>query len=56
MRRRRPALAPSSPTARQQRGDGPEDRALYQCGCGLAFRADVTAGVGCPRCGAVQDW
>ncbi|MCW3063801.1 MAG: hypothetical protein JWN32_973 [Solirubrobacterales bacterium] len=35
---------------------GPEDRALYKCGCGLAFQADVSASVGCPQCGSAQAW
>jgi hypothetical protein len=55
-RLRRVVLPATSPTARQRRGDGPEDRALYSCGCGHAFQADVTATVDCPRCGALQDW
>ena len=35
---------------------GPDDRALYRCGCGTAFRADVSASVSCPQCGGDQAW
>jgi len=35
---------------------GPDDRALYRCGCGTAFRADVSASVSCPHCGGAQAW
>jgi hypothetical protein len=35
---------------------GPEDHALYKCGCGLAFQADVSASVACPHCGSAQAW
>ena len=41
---------------RHRLAGGPEDRALYKCGCGLAFHADVSASVGCPRCGSAQAW
>jgi hypothetical protein len=45
------------PPAPGRRSTGaPEDRALYRCGCGHAFQADVTASVGCPRCGTGQPW
>ena len=42
--------------ARAKRSGGPEDRALYECGCGHAFKADVSTSVGCPRCGTSQAW
>ena len=42
--------------ARAKRSGGPEDRALYRCGCGYAFRASVSTTVGCPRCGTTQAW
>lgn len=42
--------------ARAKRSGGPEDRALYSCHCGHAFKAEVTTSVGCPRCGAGQAW
>ena len=35
---------------------GPEDHALYTCGCGYAFEADVSSSVSCPHCGADQTW
>jgi hypothetical protein len=35
---------------------GPDDRALYRCGCGTAFRAEVSASVSCPHCGGEQAW
>jgi hypothetical protein len=60
---------PTAPARRTQRADaapleferarlagGPEDRALYKCACGLSFQADVSASVGCPRCGSAQAW
>jgi hypothetical protein len=39
-----------------RRAGGPEDRALYSCMCGYAFKADVTTSVGCPHCGTEQAW
>jgi hypothetical protein len=42
--------------ARAQRSGGPQDKALYACGCGYVFRALVTTSVGCPRCGTGQAW
>jgi hypothetical protein len=42
--------------ARAKRSGGPEDRALYRCGCGHSFRASVSTTVGCPRCGTTQAW
>ena len=42
--------------ARAQRSGGPEDRALYSCSCGYAFKAEVSTSVGCPRCGNGQAW
>jgi hypothetical protein len=42
--------------ARAKRSGGPEDRALYSCGCGHAFKAEVSTSVGCPRCGTGQAW
>jgi hypothetical protein len=42
---------------RTQRAGGPtEDRALYACSCGYAFKANVTTTVGCPECGRTQAW
>ena len=42
--------------ARSKRSGGPEDRALYSCGCGYAFKAEVSTSVGCPHCGTSQAW
>ena len=44
------------PLARAKRIGGPEDRALYSCQCGYAFKADVSTSVGCPHCGTAQAW
>ncbi len=41
---------------RMRESGGPDDRALYRCGCGAAFRADVSASVSCPGCGGEQAW
>jgi hypothetical protein len=48
--------AASLEVERHRLAGGPEDRALYKCGCGHAFRADVSTSVGCPRCGSAQAW
>ena len=42
--------------ARAKRSGGPEDRALYECGCGHLFKAEVSTSVGCPHCGTSQAW
>jgi hypothetical protein len=42
--------------ARARRSGGPEDQALYECGCGHAFKAAVSTSVGCPHCGTSQAW
>ena len=59
-RSKRPAPEPApteSPEVRAaRRGGGPEDRALYSCMCGFAFKAAVTTSVGCPHCGTEQAW
>lgn len=52
----RAAAVSRTTTALARRAGGPEDRALYRCGCGLSFTADVSATVGCPRCGTCQAW
>jgi hypothetical protein len=52
----RPAPASSYTQARAKRSGGPEDRALYSCGCGYAFKASVSTSVGCPQCGQTQAW
>jgi hypothetical protein len=51
----RPAASLHS-QARAKRSGGPEDRALYRCGCGYAFTAAVSTSVGCPQCGQTQAW
>jgi hypothetical protein len=57
---RKAAQEPERPVARERssarRGGGPEDRALYSCMCGYAFKAAVTTSVGCPHCGTEQAW
>ena len=42
--------------ARAKRSGGPEDKALYSCSCGYAFKAEVSTSVGCPHCGTNQAW
>jgi hypothetical protein len=39
-----------------RQGGGPEDQALYACGCGYAFEARVSTSVRCPHCGDDQAW
>ena len=49
--------APGAPaTASARRAGGPQDRALYACSCGYAFKAPVSTSVGCPQCGSRQAW
>ena len=65
-RRRRAPGAPARPapsipldlaaTASARRAGGPQDSALYQCGCGCRFHAAVSTSVGCPACGCAQAW
>ena len=52
----RPRTAVHQPLARAKRSGGPEDRALYSCHCGYAFKAEVSTSVGCPHCGTAQAW
>jgi hypothetical protein len=56
--RRNPTpLSPeAAETSDARRGGGPEDRALYSCMCGYAFKATVTTSVDCPHCGTEQAW
>jgi hypothetical protein len=51
-----PAPAYGHARERARRSGGPEDQALYSCGCGYAFKARVTTTVGCPQCGQTQAW
>jgi hypothetical protein len=52
----KPRAAVLQTIARTKRSGGPEDRALYSCSCGYAFKADVSTSVGCPHCGTTQAW
>ena len=47
---------PDAATVSARREGGPQDFALYLCSCGSSFDAPVSACVGCPVCGAAQDW
>ncbi len=52
-----PPPEPVHPDERRLRdAGGPDDRAVFTCGCGYLFEARVTASVGCPRCGEHQAW
>ena len=53
---RRPSARPLRATTSARRAGGPQDRALYSCACGHAFKASVSTSVGCPRCGTRQAW
>jgi hypothetical protein len=63
-RRRQSSLSDASTAGSEALADehrlrdsgGPDDRALYRCGCGTAFRADVSTSVSCPHCGGQQAW
>ncbi len=64
-RHRRASASPKDPasgstavrqTDRARRAGGPQDRAVYACGCGHLFQATVTASTPCPRCGENQAW
>jgi hypothetical protein len=52
--RPRPAMPVSQAGAR--RGSGIEDRALYSCECGFAWKGEVTASPCCAHCGTPQAW
>jgi hypothetical protein len=47
---------PASRDPRMRRDAGPQDRALYNCGCGVTFQATVVSAVRCPHCGTHQAW
>ena len=51
-----PLSREAAETRDARRGGGPEDRALYSCMCGFAFKATVTTSVDCPHCGTEQAW
>jgi hypothetical protein len=62
--REEPAPSPAPPDIeddfaderRARESGGPEDRAMYTCGCGYVFQAEVSTSVACPHCGAGQAW
>jgi hypothetical protein len=51
-----PAASAAADTVSARRAGGPQDFAFYACSCGSEFRAGVGISVGCPGCGAAQDW
>jgi hypothetical protein len=55
-RREMSRVASTTVTQLAKRAGGPQDRAFYHCGCGMAFTATVTTTVGCPHCGTEQAW
>jgi hypothetical protein len=55
-RRSVPLSREAAETRDARRGGGPDDRALYSCMCGYAFKAKVTTSVDCPHCGTEQAW
>jgi hypothetical protein len=55
-RGRRTSARPASHRREQFQESAIHDRALYGCGCGLVFEADVSTSVECPHCGEMQAW
>ncbi len=55
-RQAEPCHVVSAADSRARRSALLQDEALYRCQCGHAFKAEVTASVDCPRCGADQAW
>ncbi len=52
-----PARASGHSAARRRREAGaPQDQAVYSCGCGFVFEAQVSTSVDCPHCGGQQAW
>lgn len=58
-----PAAPPAEPAGkdltderRLRESGGPEDRQLYACDCGFAWRGAVSASAACPNCGTAQAW
>jgi hypothetical protein len=51
-----PQPAAEQPERRVRDAGGPEDLAVYSCGCGMHFEAAVSTSVACPKCGAGQAW
>jgi hypothetical protein len=50
------AGAIDTPERRARASGGPQDHALYSCGCGYVFDASVSTSVHCPHCGDTQAW
>jgi hypothetical protein len=51
------ATGPTHRTTKRRREAGaPQDQAVYSCGCGFVFEAQVSTSVGCPHCGDMQAW
>jgi hypothetical protein len=44
------------PEHRYRDAGGPEDMAVYSCGCGFVFEHAVSTSVACPHCGSGQAW
>ena len=53
---RRASARPAAHRQEQFQESAIHDRALYGCGCGLVFEADVSTSVECPHCGEMQAW
>jgi hypothetical protein len=57
---RRLRLVPDDPALAAERrlraAGGPQDVALYRCGCGYIFDSAVSTTVTCPHCGNEQAW
>ena len=57
-----PSCSLPAPVPRERAREGdrrtppPQDRALYNCGCGFVFSHDVSTSVACPHCGDAQAW
>lgn len=53
-------LVPDDPALAAERrlraAGGPQDTALYRCGCGYIFDSAVSTTVTCPHCGNEQAW
>ncbi|HEX8976793.1 MAG TPA: hypothetical protein VF781_09790 [Solirubrobacteraceae bacterium] len=43
-------------SSRRRLAGAPQDQALYSCGCGFVFAAQVSTSVDCPHCGGTQAW
>jgi hypothetical protein len=54
--RQQPGAACDPLAERVRAAGGPVDTALYTCGCGYLFSAEVSTSVSCPHCGTGQAW